>query len=61
MTDGLDLAVPAGRTCRDWAVDTVLFCAAGFLGLVVFGVVREQGDVPAWAADLDPLLGFAAS
>jgi signal transduction histidine kinase len=60
MTDGPDLPPPAGRTSRDWAVDSVLFCATAFLGMVVLGVVREQGDLPGWASELDPLLGLVA-
>ncbi|GAA0914603.1 histidine kinase [Streptomyces rhizosphaericus] len=60
MTNGLDPALPAGHTCRDRAVDAGLFCAAVFLGMVVLGVVKEQGDLPGWAAELDPLLGLVA-
>ncbi|WP_069862754.1 sensor histidine kinase [Streptomyces malaysiensis] len=60
MTNGLDPALRAGRTWRDWAVDAVLFCVAVFLGMVVLGVVKEQGELPGWAAELDPLLGLVA-
>ncbi|MFI0776452.1 sensor histidine kinase [Streptomyces sp. NPDC021212] len=60
MTNGLDLALPAGRAWRDWAVDAALFCAAVLLGMVVLGVAKEQGDLPGWAAEADPLLGLVA-
>ncbi len=60
MTNGLDLALPAGRTWRDRAVDAVLCCVAVLLGMVVLGVVKEQGDLPGWAAEVDPLLGLVA-
>ncbi|MFI0820805.1 sensor histidine kinase [Streptomyces sp. NPDC021098] len=63
MTDGPDLALPPGRAWRAWrdrAVDTALFSAAVLLGMVVLGVVKEQGDLPGWAADVDPLLGLVA-
>ncbi len=60
MTNGLDLALPAGRTWRDWAVDAVLFCAAVFLGMVVLDVVEEQGELSGRVAELDPLLGLVA-
>ncbi|MFD8459903.1 sensor histidine kinase [Streptomyces antimycoticus] len=58
MTNGLDPVLPAGRTWRDWAVDAVLFCAAVFLGMVVLGVVEEQGELSGRVAELDPLLGL---
>ncbi|MCQ8187035.1 sensor histidine kinase [Streptomyces rugosispiralis] len=60
MNNGLDPALPAGHTRRDRAVDAVVFCLAVFLGMVVLGVVKEQGDLPGWAAELDPLLGLVA-
>ncbi|MBI0295879.1 histidine kinase [Streptomyces sp. PRKS01-29] len=60
MTNGLDLALPAGHGWRDRAADAVLFCMAVFLGLVVLGVVKEQGDLAGWVAELDPLLGLVA-
>ncbi|MGW2642056.1 sensor histidine kinase [Streptomyces sp. NPDC001348] len=60
MTNGPDLPLPAGRTLRDWAVDSVLFCGTVFLGMVVLGVVKEQGDLPGWATELDPLPGLVA-
>jgi signal transduction histidine kinase len=41
-------------------VDTVVYCVAVFLGLVVLGVVKEQGDLPGWALGLDPFLGLVA-
>ncbi|WP_055551428.1 sensor histidine kinase [Streptomyces sp. NBRC 110028] len=60
MTNGTDLALPPGRAWRDRAVDAALFCAAVLLGMVVLGVVKEQGDLPRWAVEADPLLGLVA-
>lgn len=48
------------RSARDWLVDSLVFAAAVFLGLVVLGVVKEQGSVAGWAIDLDPFLGLVA-
>ncbi|MCW2916486.1 MAG: histidine kinase [Actinomycetia bacterium] len=61
MTDGPDLAaLPAGSAVRDRVVDVALFGVAVLLGMVAFGVTKEQGDLPGWAVELDPLLGLAA-
>jgi signal transduction histidine kinase len=61
MTDGPDLAaLPAGSAVRDRVVDVALFGVAVLLGMVAFGVAKEQGDLPGWAVELDPLLGLAA-
>ncbi|MFI1095791.1 sensor histidine kinase [Streptomyces sp. NPDC020917] len=60
MTDGLELALPTRRTWRGWAMDTVLFCAALFLGLVALAAVSSQGAPERWAVQLEPVLGLTA-